>query len=232
MSLNKYNCVCGSVVNVSSKNRHFKSKKHIQYEEEQKNKKPKDEQRSKNKKIYKQLKKFYFWFLRSHKVFCETKAFNIKPEDQEEVINIFEKYQDKKDDKYIQIIKKFIEKFKPIYKEYLKLDFEKETPDLEYDFYLLNLEIGTVIEEARQKLKNKINFNIMDLINNSEKILYASESPKFFKNLEEERERKKGKGTISFKELQKTDPKKAEELWNSILPQIETLIKMNNINLK
>lgn len=35
MSQNKFNCECGSVINVSSKNRHFKSKKHIKYQDEE-----------------------------------------------------------------------------------------------------------------------------------------------------------------------------------------------------
>jgi len=237
MTNNKFNCMCGSVVNVSSKNRHFKSKKHIKYEEEQKNKKPeikkkpKDEQRSKNKKIYKMLKNFYGFMLQSNKVFCQKKAFIIADSEEDRMIEIYYNYYNKENTKY-KPIKKLFKKFQKIFREYIRNIEFQETPDLEYDFYLLNLEVSTVIQEAKQKLKNKIDFNINDLINDSEKILYASESPKFFKNLEEARERKKGKGIITLKELEKTDPKKAEEVWQSVLPQIEYLIKMNNIKLK
>ena len=230
MSQNKFNCICGSIINENSKNRHFKTKKHIKYEEEQKNKKPKikDEQRSENKKIYKMLKTFYYGFmLRSNKVFCQKKAFIITEEDENQMIDKYYNYYNKEDTKY-KPIKKFFKKFQKIFRKYLDEPFI-ETPDLEHDFYLLNLEVSGILEEARKKLKNKEQFNINDLINDSEEILKASESPKFFKKLEERRDAKKGKGIITFKELQKKDPKKAEELWNSILPQIEDLIKTNNI---
>ena len=136
-------------------NKKFSTKKHIKYEEEQ---------RSKNKKIYKMLENFYNFILQSNDAFCKKKSI----EEQNKIEEIYFKYYDKQDEKYKPIIKLF-KKFQKIFREYIKAEFEKETPDLEYDFLLLKTEVWTNIVYAKENFRNKIDFNINDLINDTEK---------------------------------------------------------------